>query len=40
MRTLLQYIPEPLLWTMAVQGLLLVLLSLACAFVWFAMDTD
>jgi len=40
MRTMLQYIPEPLLWGLAVQGLLLVLLALACAFVWLAMDTD
>lgn len=36
----LHRIPEPILWGLAVQGLCLVLVALACAFVWFAMDTD
>lgn len=40
MRSALQYVPEPLLVGLAVQGLLLVLCGLACAFVWLAMNTD
>lgn len=40
MRQALEYVPHPLLWSMAATGLCLVLTALACAFVWFAMDTD
>jgi hypothetical protein len=40
MRHALEYIPEPLLWGLAVQSLFLLLTLLACGFVWLAMDTD
>lgn len=36
---LTEYIPTPLLWSMAATGLCLLLTGLACAFVWLAMDT-
>lgn len=37
---LLEHAPEPLLWAMAGQTLLLVLTVLALGFVWLAMPTD
>lgn len=40
MKHALSYVPEPLLWSMAATGLCLVLLVLALAFVWLAMDAD
>lgn len=40
MKAALQYIPEPLLWSLLATGLCLLLTGLACAFVWLAMDTD
>lgn len=40
MKHVLEYIPDPLLWSMAATGLCLVLTLLALAFVWLAMNTD
>lgn len=40
MRTALESLPAPLLWSMAATSLSLLLTGLASAFVWLAMDTD